>query len=216
MSNRKNSGKRMSIERGAVRAQAARYWVVSRKLLHRFVDVFKISSLFVAAILMLIAALPKSPTDLEIADADDLLLKLTALGREGAVVLCDPGSIEKYLSVHIDQERLSKNGGNNSPVAVNARSQPVFGNYWKFRAGTSTVCRLQLQVSGRRFCDTDSARTQRLIGSRVQTRLPVPGEADFYDHGYELARDSRERSTIGWRHPSQSCPAEVEIAVATR
>ena len=79
-----------------------------------------------------------------------------------------------------------------------------------------TVCKLQLQVIGRRFCDMDSARTQRLVGRRVRIQLPVPGEASFYDHGYELARDSREWSVMAWREPGWACPVNVEIAAAIR
>ncbi|MGJ3701842.1 hypothetical protein [Variovorax sp. AFSI2.2] len=204
----------MNKKRGAERAST--YWAASGKFLRRLPGVLKILPLVVAAILILLAALPRSRVDLAVADADELLLRLAALGREGAAVLCNPEGIEKYLAVRIDKENPNKKEGDSSPVAVNTPSQSVFGSYWKLQASTGTVCRLQLQVAGRRFCDTDSARTQRLIGRRVQTRLAVPGGADFYDHGYELARDSTERSVIGWRGPSRACPADVEIAVAIR
>lgn len=211
-----NSGKRMNTARGAERALAAHYWMAPGKFLRGLLGELKILSLFAAAILAMFAALPRPRVDLAVADTDELLLRLAALGSEGAAVLCNPESIEKHLFVRIDKENLNKKEGNNSPVAVNTPGQSVFGSYWKLQANTGTVCRLQLQIAGRRFCDTDSARTQRLIGRRVQTRLAVPGEADFYDHGYELARDSRERSVIGWREPSRACPADVEIAVAIR
>jgi hypothetical protein len=176
---------------------------------------------FPALALLAIAALAyfsisKSPADLAIAETDELLLKLTALGRKGAVVLCNPESIEEHLSVRIDKGHLNEAGVGNSPVAVNTSNQSVFGSYSKLQSGAGTICRLQLQVVGRRFCDTDSARAQRLIGRRVQTRLAVPGEAGFYDHGYELMRDARERSVIGWREPGRSCPADVEIVAAVR
>jgi hypothetical protein len=176
---------------------------------------------FPALALLAIAALAyfsisKSPADLAIAETDELLLKLTALGRKGAVVLCNPESIEEHLSVRIDKGHLNEAGVGNSPVAVNTSNQSIFGSYSKLQSGAGTICRLQLQVVGRRFCDTDSARAQRLIGRRVQTRLAVPGEAGFYDHGYELMRDARERSVIGWREPGRSCPADVEIVAAVR
>jgi hypothetical protein len=169
-----------------------------------------------AAVALAYFSASKSPADLAIAETDELLLKLTALGRKGAVVLCNPESIEEHLSVRIDKGHLNEAGVGNSLVAVNTSNQSVFGSYSKLQSGAGTICRLQLQVVGRRFCDTDSARAQRLIGRRVQTRLAVPGEAGFYDHGYELMRDARERSVIGWREPGRSCPADVEIVAAVR
>jgi hypothetical protein len=211
-----NPGKRMNIAREAERALTVHNWTASVEFLRRLLGDLKIASLFLAAILAVLAALPKSRVELAVADADELLLRLTALGSEGAAVLCDPERIEKYLSVHIDKVNLDKKNGSNSPLAVSAQDQSIRGSYWISESSTGTVCRLQLQVAGRRFCDTDSARTQRLVGRRVQSRLAVPGEPGFYDHGYELARNSGESSVIGWREPSQSCPADVEIAAAIR
>ena len=210
-----NLGRRMNTASGAERALIVHNCTASREFLRRLLGDLKILSLFVAAILAVLAALPKSPVELAVADADELLLRLTALGSEGAAVLCDPRRIEKYLSVRINSAP-NKKGENNSPLVVDSPNQSVFGSYWISQASTGTVCRLQLNVAGRRFCDTDSARTQRLIGHRVQNQLAVPGEYGFYDHGYELSRDSKERSVIGWREPSRSCPTDVEIAVAIR
>ncbi len=206
----------MGTARGAAHVSAAHYWIDSGEFLRRLLSDLKILTLLVVGLLVIFAALPKYRLDIGSADADELLLKLTELGSGGASVLCNPASIERYLSVRIDKENLIKDGGNNSSGAVSSSTQSVFGSYWKLQTKAGTVCGLQLQVTGRRFCDTDSARTQRLVGRRVQIRLPVPGEAGFYDHGYELASDSKQRSVIGWREPSQSCPSNVEIAVAIR
>lgn len=207
----------MDKQRGVECTLVVDQWIVFGEFLRQLLIALK----FPALALLAVAALTyfsasKSPAGLAIAETDELLLKLTTLGRKGAAVLCNPESIEEHLSVRIDKGHLNKAGGSNSPVAVNTPGQSVFGSYSKLQSGTGTICRLQLQVVGRRFCDTDSARAQRLIGRRVQTRLAVPGEAGFYDHGYELMRDARERSVIGWREPGRSCPADVEIVAAIR
>jgi len=206
----------MNTARGAERALTVHNWKASAEFLRRLLGNLKVLSLFAAAILAVLAALPRSHVELAVADADELLLRLTALGSKGASVLCDPRRIEKYLSVNIENAGPIKKGDSNSSFVVNSPNQSVFGSYWIVQASTGTVCRLQLQVAGRRFCDTDSARTQRLIGHRVQNKLAVPGEYGFYDHGYELSRDAGETSVIGWREPSRSCPSNVEIAVAIR
>ncbi|WP_354401582.1 hypothetical protein [Variovorax sp. OAS795] len=187
---------------------------LKRKFWGRISGALTLLLLVIAAALALLIALPSFRIE-ELADAnaDELLLRLATLGREGSAVLCDPDRIERYLSVRIDKRYLNKNAGN-SPMGVNATNQSIVGSYWKHPTSTGTICKLRLQIVGHRFCDTDSARTQRLIGRRVQTQMPVPDETGFYDHGYELTRDSKENSVIGWREPSQLCPADIEIAVA--
>lgn len=207
----------MDKQRGAECPLVVDQWMVLGEYLRQLLGALKFPALALLAVAALAYfSISKSPADLAIAETDELLLKLTALGRKGAVVLCNPESIEEHLSVRIDKGHLNEAGVGNSPVAVNTSNQSVFGSYSKLQSGAGTICRLQLQVVGRRFCDTDSARAQRLIGRRVQTRLAVPGEAGFYDHGYELMRDARERSVIGWREPGRSCPADVEIVAAVR
>lgn len=207
----------MDKQRGAECPLVVDQWMVLGEYLRQLLGALKFPALALLAIAALAYfSISKSPADLAIAETDELLLKLTALGRKGAVVLCNPESIEEHLSVRIDKGHLNEAGVGNSPVAVNTSNQSIFGSYSKLQSGAGTICRLQLQVVGRRFCDTDSARAQRLIGRRVQTRLAVPGEAGFYDHGYELMRDARERSVIGWREPGRSCPADVEIVAAVR
>jgi hypothetical protein len=205
----------MSTKRGTGRALAARFCIAAGEFLRQLPGVLKIFVLFATAILMLIAALPVSHSDLAGSSPDELLLRLATLGREGASVLCDPESIEKHLSLQIGIKN-SKKEPRESPASVNSTNESVSGSYWKFQAEDGVVCRLQLRIAGHRFCDTDSARTQRLIGRRVQVQLGVPGGADYYDHGYELTLDSKARSVIGWRAPSQSCSTDVEISVSTR
>ncbi len=201
----------MNKQRGAECALNPNHWAITEEFFRGLLDALKFPALALFAVLAVaFLALQKAPAELATAETDDLLLKLAALGREGKSVLCEPGNIERYLSIQIDR------AGAGSTAAVNASNQAVSGNYSKFQAGTSTVCRLQLQIAGHRFCDTDSARAQRLIGRRVQTGLAVPGEAGVSDHGYELTRDPKERSLIGWREPSRSCPADVEVVVAVR
>ena len=201
----------MNKQRGAECALNPGHWAIAEEFFRELLNALKFPALaFLAVFAVAFLALQKAPTEFAAAETDDLLLKLAALGREGKTVLCDPGNIERYLSIQIDK------AGTGSTAAVNTPNQVVSGNYSKFQSGTSTVCRLQLQVAGHRFCDTDSARAQRLVGRRVQTGLAVPGEAGVYDHGYELTRDPKERSLIGWREPSRSCPADVEVVVAVR
>jgi len=196
---------------------ALRHGHLKRKFWGRVSDALKLLLLVIAVALALLIALPSFRIE-ELADAnaDELLLRLAALGRESSAVLCDPERVERYLSVQIDKRYLDKDRGNNSPVGVNAVNRSIIGSYWKNSTSTGTACKLRLQIVGHRFCDTDSARTQRLIGRRVQIHMPVPGETGFYDHGYELTRDSQENSAIGWHAPSQSCPSDVEIAAAIR
>lgn len=186
------------------------------KISQRLLGALKIFSLFIVAILAMVTALPRFRIDLATANSDELLLKLSALGGEGAAVLCNPKKIENYLSIRIDERGVGAATVENFPVAISSINQLVSGSYWKFQADAGTVCRLQLQIAGRRFCDTDSPRVQRLIGRRVQIQLPIPGEAGSYDHGYELARNSKEWSVIGWRELSRSCPGNVEIAAISR
>lgn len=206
----------MNAENAAGRALTGRNGADLGKLLPQLRGVLKVFSLFAVAILTILVALPKSRIDLAAADGDELLLRLAALGSGGAAILCNPERIENYLSIRIDKKRLDGAGATILPVAVSALSQSISGSYWKFQVNAETVCKLQLQIIGRRFCDMDSARIQRLVGRRVQLQLPVPGEASFYDHGYELARDSREWSVMAWREPGWACPANVEIAAAIR
>ncbi|WP_418129735.1 hypothetical protein ABL849_28200 [Variovorax sp. 375MFSha3.1] len=207
----------MNKQRGAGCALNSGHWAITEELFRGLLDILKFPALAVFAVLVVaFLALQKSPAEFVTANPDDLLLKLAALGREGKSVLCNPENIERYLSIRIDKAGASGNATFNSAATVNAPDQTIAGNYSKFQSGASTVCRLQLQIAGHRFCDTDSARAQRLIGRRVQTRLAVPGEAGVYDHGYELTRDASERTLIGWREPSRSCPADVEVVVAVR
>lgn len=203
----------MNAEDVVTRAFAWRDHFASSEFSRRLIGAVKIFFVCVVAAVAVFTALPRSRVGLVSADSDELLLTLAALASEGAATLCDPGRIERYLSIRIDTSGLTNARANDAPVAVSAVGPPISGKYWKFQAATDTVCRLQLQVAGRRFCDTDSARTQRLVGRRVQTLLPIPGEAGFYDHGYELVRNSKERSVIAWRQPSPSCPVNIEVAV---
>ncbi|MBB3642393.1 hypothetical protein [Variovorax atrisoli] len=191
------------------------YCAAAEEFFQRLLEALKYSAIALLVVLAVVfVSLQKIPAEIVAADSDDLLLKLASLGRKGKSVLCDPANIEKFLSVQIDKTEALGNVAVNTPIGKPAPNPSLSGNYSKFQSGTTTVCRLQLQWAGHRFCDTDSARAQRLIGRRVQLRLAIPGEGGIYDHGYELTHDPRERALIGWREPSRSCPADVEVIVA--
>lgn len=148
--------------------------------------------------------------------SDDLLLRLAELSRGGSDLLCDARNIEKKLVVQIKNAFADKKGEGLFLIADASAQNSIFGTYSKFRVGENTVCRLQLQFALHRFCNTDNAWTQRLLGRRVQPGMQMVGEAGFYDHGYEFGRKPLERSVIAWRHSTRSCSADVEVASTNR
>ncbi|MBT2321738.1 hypothetical protein J7E62_05105 [Variovorax paradoxus] len=153
--------------------------------------------------------------DLAVADADELLQKLATLARAGNAVICDPAILERTLSIRIDDhvaDRVDDHISSALVAPANALSSATSGTYSKFRFASKTICRLDLRFDNRRFCDSDSARVQRLLDSRVQPSLAMIGEAGVYSHGYSFTNERRERSIIGWRQPARSCPSEIEIA----
>ncbi len=200
----------MSEQTNAARLATGAPRQATGKYLKRWFDAFKFP---VAAAFLVIAFVF---ADLPESKSDDLLLKLTVLSRKGAVALCNPAHIENELSVQIDGNSKNREFNGNFSSIGNSPNQLLSGNYSKFQAGELTVCKLQLRVAGRQFCGSDSARTQRLIGRRVQPRMPMLGEPGFYDHGYELAHDATQRTVLGWREPAGACPAAVDIVAAVR
>lgn len=207
----------MNEKRGAGAVLVTGHPAICGQFPRSLLDTLKLPALAtIGAIFLALLILREPSASLVFAEADEILLRLTALGREGAAVLCNPQSIERRLSVRIDENSLNKGSVSNFSNFAEMPKQAVFGSYSKFQSNGSTICRLQLRVSGHRFCDTDSARVQRLIGRRLQPRLATLDESGIYDHGYELLRDARTRTVIGWREPGRSCPADVEIVTASR
>lgn len=147
-------------------------------------------------------------------EADEFLHKLMALGRKGGAALCDPAHIESRLLVRMDRNSESRKFGEEFSSTINSKGRSLSGEYSKFQAGPQTICKLRLRVAGQRFCNTDSARMQRLVGRRLQHQLSVPGEPGFYDHGYVLVQDVTQRTVLGWREPGQACPVDVEVVAA--
>lgn len=146
------------------------------------------------------------------AQSDELLARLTAMSRKGSAALCDPAHIENHLLVRIEEKSEKEFS---SPV--NSSDDRLSGHYSRFPAGQETVCKLRLRMAGHRFCDSDSARTQRLIGRRLQRQMAVPGESGFfYDHAYELAQDATQRMVLGWRETGRMCPVDVEVVGTMR
>ncbi len=147
-------------------------------------------------------------------DTDELLQRLAKLSRDGAAVLCDPTSLEKKLHILIDD--LSPERSDADVLSAVVRSTGIIGNetsgtYSEFRAASRNFCRLRMHFANHRFCDSDSARVQRLLGERVRPGMPMLGEAGFYDHGYAFTPARLGKSVMGWRQPARLCPAEIEI-----
>lgn len=174
---------------------------------------FKAFEFSVVAIFLVIAFIfAKFPES----EADELLQKLLTLSRKGGAALCDPEHIESHLLVRMDGNSEDRKFGEEFSSSINSKGRLLSGEYLKLQAGPQTVCKLRLRVAGQRFCNTDSARTQRLVGRRLQHQLPVPGEPGFYDHGYVLVQDATQRTVLGWRKPDQACPVDVEVVAAMR
>lgn len=145
-------------------------------------------------------------------ESDELLAKLAAMSRKGSAALCDPAQIEKDFLVRIDGKSEKEFSS-----SVNSSDDRLSGNYSRFAAGQQTVCKLRLRMVGHHFCNTESARTQRLIGRRLQHQMAVPGESGFfYDHAYELAQDATQRMVLGWRETARMCPVDVEVVGTMR
>ncbi len=202
--------------RGGEMALMGSHSLIFKKLSQLLLNVLKLFVLTLfGAIILEFFSLPKNPRNFPFADADEIVLRLAALGRQGAVVLCNLQSIEAHLAVRIEKTQLLNEGFPNSDFLKTA-GRTVYGIHSKSESNGHNVCRLQLRIAGHRFCDADSARMQRLLGRRVQTRLAMLDSPGFYDHGYELANDAGKRTVIGWREPSRSCPVDVEIVTASR
>ncbi|MET3497684.1 hypothetical protein [Variovorax boronicumulans] len=148
--------------------------------------------------------------------SDRMVLQLAALGRNDSRSLCDLKAIGEVLSIHAEENSKVPSSNSFFSVALRSPDGAMSGVHTRFQRGSDTVCRLQLRIEGHRFCNADSARLQRLIGRRVQSRLAMLYEPGFYDHGYELLRDDAKTILLGWREPGSSCPAEAEIVGAFR
>jgi hypothetical protein len=200
----------MGEEAEAARLAATGRWKKCRKVPRKVFGALKfpVAALFFIGY-FLFSEFPKS-------QADELLRRLTTLSRQGANALCNPKRIEDHLSIQFRESSITRNASQDFSSLINSKDEFLSGSYSKFQAGQQTVCKLQLRMVGQRFCDTDSARAQRLVGRRLQHQLAVPGEPGFYDHGYELVQDATQRTVLGWREPGRACPVDVEIVAAMR
>jgi hypothetical protein len=143
---------------------------------------------------------------------DSLLLSLAELSREGARTLCSPKALEKKLGIRIGDSDSALSDGEVVLVPITSANNSVVGTYARFPVASGAACQLKLRFARQRFCDTDSARVQRLVGARLVRRLAIPGELGAYDHGYAFARQgSEERSILGWRRPTSECLADVDL-----
>lgn len=200
----------MGKKTGAAFLLAAKALRARGKISKKLLGALKLSALPAFLIISFLAVSPSKSAP------EELLLNLMAMSHKGAVALCNPAHVESNLLLQIDGNFENRDFGEKFTSQINSKNKVLSGNYSKFQDGPQTVCKLRLRVAGHRFCDTDSARTQRLIGRRLQHQLAVPGEPGFYDHGYELVQDATQRTVLGWREPGQACPVDVEVVAAIR
>lgn len=146
---------------------------------------------------------------------DELLRKLAGVAREGSAVLCEPAQLQKRLPIRIADLKSGSTVDTSLTSIVSSGGAPGFdatGTYSGRRA-PGGVCSLRLRFQSRPFCETDSARVQRLVGARVEFGLNVPGGADRFDHGYVFDHHYPEKTIMGWRGSARSCLAHIEIVL---
>lgn len=187
----------------------------SRKPLRLNKSALKLVFVALAALVLFIVAAPAVEAGF-MSKSDRLVLKLATLGRNEGRVLCDLKAIGEVLSIHVEKNSKNLSDRRFFSSAVRSPDGAMAGVYTRYQRGADTVCKLQLRIEGHRFCTADSARLQRLIGRRLQSRLAMLHEPGFYDHGYVLFHDHAKTILLGWHELGSSCPAEVEIAGALR
>ncbi len=151
---------------------------------------------------------------------EELLATLASLAKRGSDAVCNPAVIENELDIKLGEFKIDKTpslaGQPREAQWTDAVTSPPFGRpfksarYYRGRSNGVSSCQIGISFFETRLCDTDSKKTQKIMGTNVEYG-PWAYNVPIRSHFYSYQTTSGLTSSIKVGSSDRNCASEFTL-----